>query len=297
MKLSFINLISVLALILILVGYLFPMVHPSFLGSEGNYILSVYTYFLTHRSLSYPDFFVFFPLATIFSVLIVLLKKNISYQWLFPIGTTLAILASGFAYLYVLQSGYDLFRLGVGWLCFYVAGNLIAFIGLFYLLKDFKLPVEKNNFSTNFNWSIKFNGKIAIKIIFSIFKLMIYIALIVFIYKSCSTKDSDKEIQVEQKFNTTGLSSIPMKDINENNRYFLISHQKDNQLHTITYVRIGNDADAFGKMEINCTKNLIRKISVENQNSLLSSNLDLGPWYTPTPDWTDKDIFNFICNR
>lgn len=91
--------------------------------------------------------------------------------------------------------------------------------------------------------------------------------------------------------------SIPMKDSNENNRYFLTSHQKDNQLHTITYVRIGNDADAFGKMEINCTKNLIRKISVENQNSLLSSNLDLGPWYTPTPDWTDKDIFNFICNR
>lgn len=89
--------------------------------------------------------------------------------------------------------------------------------------------------------------------------------------------------------------SIPMQDSNENNRYYLTSHNQDIDFHTITYIRLGNESDSFGKMEINCTENIIRKTSVADQTQILSPNLDLGPWYTPTPDWTDQDIYNFIC--
>ena len=90
--------------------------------------------------------------------------------------------------------------------------------------------------------------------------------------------------------------TIPMQSYGEENRYFLTSHHKVGELHTITYTRVGNESDVFGKMEINCSKNKIRKTSTEDPFYLTSPDLDLGDWYTPTPDWTDNDIYNFICN-
>lgn len=97
----------------------------------------------------------------------------------------------------------------------------------------------------------------------------------------------------------TGLDSpvvkIPMllSGPSEDGRYSLISHFTSNGIENIKYVRKGNAGDSFGKMEINCTNNKIRKTSSDNPDSLMSANL--GDWYTPTPDWTDQDIVNFIC--
>ena len=48
-------------------------------------------------------------------------------------------------------------------------------------------------------------------------------------------------------------------------------------------------------MQINCEKHEIRKSSSENFKGLASA--DLGDWHTPTPDWTDQDIINFICKK
>ena len=76
----------------------------------------------------------------------------------------------------------------------------------------------------------------------------------------------------------------------EDGRYFLISQTKGNG---IEYVRKGNENDTYGRMELNCSSNKIRKISSDSPESLKLA--DLGDWYTPTPDWTDKDIFNFGC--
>ena len=88
--------------------------------------------------------------------------------------------------------------------------------------------------------------------------------------------------------------AIPMSDEHENNRYFLLSHISQGNIESITYLRKGVEYDVYGKMEINCKKNKIRKASTEDRTSL--DSLDIGNWYTPTPDWTDNDIVSFICN-
>lgn len=92
-------------------------------------------------------------------------------------------------------------------------------------------------------------------------------------------------------------SSVPIPMLlsgsGENGRYFLISHSASNNIEYVDYVRRGSAGDAFGKMQIDCINNKIRKTSSANPESLVSA--DLGQWYTPTPDWTDQDIVNFIC--
>lgn len=88
--------------------------------------------------------------------------------------------------------------------------------------------------------------------------------------------------------------AIPMSDEHENNRYFLLSRTSEGNIERIIYLRKGTEYDVYGKMEINCRENKIRKASTEDQTSL--DSLDIGDWYTPTPDWTDNDIVSFICN-
>lgn len=99
----------------------------------------------------------------------------------------------------------------------------------------------------------------------------------------------------EQTSNESKLTPIPMSDSNENGRYFLTSHTTGDGIENVEYIRRGNESDAYGKMQIKCLSNEMRKNSTDNINSL--EVMDLGDWYTPTPDWTDKDIFNFICNN
>ena len=91
------------------------------------------------------------------------------------------------------------------------------------------------------------------------------------------------------------LTQIPMllSGSGEDGRYFLISHFASYGLENIKYVRRGNESDAYGQMQLNCPDNEIRKSSSESLEALNSA--DWGDWNTPTPDWTDKDIFNFIC--
>ena len=291
MKLSFINSVVLISLILILVGYFFPIIHSNFLGSEGIYIEHIFNYWLNNKALSYPDFFVFFPIIIFFFIVLILCKNNFSYSWLFPLGTTLAITSSGFAYLYVLQSGYNLARLGLGWLIFYIAGNLVAIIGLLHLVQDFKETKSEKDYSvTGIRW------KKLIKVTFSILKTVLVVLLTIFILKTCFNKDDINRISEEKITNTEMRIAIPMENYGEQNKYFLTSHHKSGDLHIITYTRVGNESDVFGKMEINCSKNKVRKTSTEDRSHLTSPDLDLGDWYTPTPDWTDKDIVNFVCN-
>jgi len=99
--------------------------------------------------------------------------------------------------------------------------------------------------------------------------------------------------EVEDSAPNTELTPIPMSDSHENGRYFLTSHTTENGVENVEYIRKGNESNAYGRMQIKCSNNEIRKHSTDNPKALQS--LDLGDWYTPTPDWTDKDIFNFIC--
>ncbi len=64
-------------------------------------------------------------------------------------------------------------------------------------------------------------------------------------------------------------------------------------IENVKYARRGNESDAYGEMQIDCANDKIRKTSSDNLEALISA--DLGDWYTPTPDWTDQDIVNFIC--
>ena len=79
----------------------------------------------------------------------------------------------------------------------------------------------------------------------------------------------------------------------EDGRYFLISQFTSYGIENVKYTRRGNESDSFGEMQIDCTNDKIRKTSSDNLEALIST--DLGDWYTPTPDWTDQDIVNFIC--
>lgn len=97
----------------------------------------------------------------------------------------------------------------------------------------------------------------------------------------------------EQISNESELTQIQMSDSNENGRYFLTSHTTEDGIKNVEYIRRGNESDAYGKMQIKCLSNEMRKNSTDNPESLVA--IDLGNWYTPTPDWTDQDIVNFIC--
>ena len=87
--------------------------------------------------------------------------------------------------------------------------------------------------------------------------------------------------------------SIPMSDSFENGRYFLTSLATEEDIENIEYIRKGNDNTSYGKMEIKCSDNQVRKYSADNFNALQSA--DMGDWFTPAPDWTDQDIVNFVC--
>ncbi|MBU5617684.1 hypothetical protein KPY62_11385 [Psychrobacter sp. TAE2020] len=103
-----------------------------------------------------------------------------------------------------------------------------------------------------------------------------------------------EEIGVQDSAPNNDLIPIPMSDSFENGRYFLTSQVTEDGIESIEYIRKGNESDAYGKMQIKCSNNEIRKHSTDNPETLKS--LDLGDWYTPTPDWTDQDIVNFVCS-
>ena len=114
-------------------------------------------------------------------------------------------------------------------------------------------------------------------------------------YSEEQSEPNDEPPQVQESVFDSSLTQIPMllSGSGEDGRYFLISHFTSYGLENVTYARRGNESDAYGEMQIDCTNHKIRKISSENLEALKSA--DLGDWYTPTPDWTDQDIVNFIC--
>ena len=122
------------------------------------------------------------------------------------------------------------------------------------------------------------------------------ILFIVYQLATCSENEPQEPSLVQNSSSDSGFTQIPMSlsGSSQDGRYFLTSHITASNLEDIEYMRKGNENDAYGKMQINCSNNEIRKTSSESPESLQLA--DLGEWYTPTPDWTDKDIFNFICN-
>ena len=109
------------------------------------------------------------------------------------------------------------------------------------------------------------------------------------------TSQVEESPQVQESVFDSPLTQIPMllSGSGEDGRYFLISHFASYGIENVKYARRGNESDAYGEMQIDCKNNEIRKTSSENLKALQSA--DLGDWYTPTPDWTDQDIVNFIC--
>ncbi|WP_413518686.1 hypothetical protein [Psychrobacter glacincola] len=107
--------------------------------------------------------------------------------------------------------------------------------------------------------------------------------------------EPEESSQVQESVFDSTLTQIPMvlSGSGEDGRYFLISHFASYGIENVKYARRGNESDSFGEMQIDCTNHKIRKTSLENLDALTSA--DLGDWYTPTPDWTDQDIVNFIC--
>ena len=102
-----------------------------------------------------------------------------------------------------------------------------------------------------------------------------------------------KEQSQENIEPNTNLTSIPMSDSFENGRYFLTSQTTENGIENIEYIRKGDNNTSYGKMQIKCSNNEIKKYSADNSDALQSA--DMGNWITPAPDWTDQDIVNFIC--
>lgn len=100
---------------------------------------------------------------------------------------------------------------------------------------------------------------------------------------------------------TSQFLPIPMRlaGAPEDGRYFLMSHTLlNNGIHDITYLRTKNSTladatDRYGKMQLNCELGEIRASASDNPQALAKA--DLGNWYTPIPNSTDRDIFNFIC--
>ena len=101
--------------------------------------------------------------------------------------------------------------------------------------------------------------------------------------------------QIQESVFDSPLEQIPMllSGSGEDGRYFLISHFASYGIENVKYARRGNESDSYGEMQIDCSNNTIRKTSSDNLKALEVA--DLGDWYTPTPDWTDQDIVNFIC--
>lgn len=134
---------------------------------------------------------------------------------------------------------------------------------------------------------------------YAIQDLIAVLGLIFLVYKlvTCSSDSSEETVQVqtEDTMPDSKLTPIPMliAGAGEDGRYFLISHNTANSLENIEYLRKGKESDTYGKMQINCSNNKIRKNSTDSAAAL--DMLDLREWYTPDPNWTDKDIFNFIC--
>lgn len=101
-----------------------------------------------------------------------------------------------------------------------------------------------------------------------------------------------EEIENQDLANTT---RIPMSDPKENGRYFLKSHDVEGEIENIEYVRIGDEHVSYGKAQIKRSSYEMRKYTSANHGALESA--DLGEWFTPIGDGTDKDIFNFICGQ
>ena len=114
-------------------------------------------------------------------------------------------------------------------------------------------------------------------------------------YNEAQSELYNESQQVQESVFDSPLPQIPMllSGSGEDGRYFLISHFASYGIENVTYARRGNESDAYGEMQIDCTNHTIRKTSTENLEALKTA--DLGDWYTPTPDWTDQDILNFIC--
>lgn len=115
-------------------------------------------------------------------------------------------------------------------------------------------------------------------------------------YSEEQSKFHEESPQIQKSVFDSPLEQIPMllSGSSEDGRYFLISHFASHGIENVKYARRGNASDAYGEMQIDCSNNTIRKTSSDDLKALEVA--DLGGWYTPTPDWTDQDIINFICS-
>lgn len=124
--------------------------------------------------------------------------------------------------------------------------------------------------------------------------LILFIAFMLYQLSTCSSDNEDiKQVETQASAPDTNLTPIPMSDSFEDGRYFLTSQSTENSIEYVEYIRKGNNNTSYAKMQIKCSSNKVKKYSADNPEALQSA--DMGDWYTPTPDWTDQDIVNFVC--
>ncbi|WP_201527419.1 hypothetical protein [Psychrobacter frigidicola] len=134
-------------------------------------------------------------------------------------------------------------------------------------------------------------------------KIIAIIAIICLFYLIISSyfnyKEKAKQYGQKDFSEQVDSSYIPIPMLltgaGEDGHYFLISHTTNNGIEEIKYMRKDNVFDSYGKMEIKCLDNEIRKYSANSLSGLQSANM--GEWYkiSPEADWTEQDIVNFVC--
>lgn len=119
------------------------------------------------------------------------------------------------------------------------------------------------------------------------------VLLVIFFLYQLATCSDDEPSRVQNSSSDSAQIPMLIAGSSEDGRYHLISHTTDNGIEYVEYKRKGNTEDSYSKMHISCSDNKMKSYSADSINALQSA--DMGEWYTPNPDWTDKDIFNFIC--
>lgn len=207
MKSISIKILIFISIFLILIGYILPFTHVSYLGTDGQYIRYIYENWKDNLDFSFVDLFFLIPIIAVLLSILILISR-MSYSWFLPIGSTFSILSSTFAYFYIQQSGYNLMQVGLGWLLFYLSGQILLVIGLISILKDF----EADNV---FKESKERNIRNYFKIILSLFKFSFFVCLSFFIFKSCS--DNEKVYDIPHQFRdideTIDPESMLSKDV------------------------------------------------------------------------------------
>ncbi|MBJ9741117.1 hypothetical protein I5523_15870 [Acinetobacter oleivorans] len=139
--------------------------------------------------------------------------------------------------------------------------------------------------------------------------LLIIVVLIVFLASLAisSSWNTDEytpmvaQAESENKVNTTKSEeievSIPISDLSDKGKYFLVSKESKHNGFIIIYKRIGVEQTLFNKYEINCKTEKMRVLGEGDSIDNIKNYSKKGSWFIPISEASTGDTFNFICGR